>query len=56
MDSGIECTLTKFDDDTELCGAVNMPEGRDNIHRDMDRLGLYKLHEVQQDQIIKSVT
>lgn len=44
MDSGIECTFSKFDDDTKLCGAVNMLEGRDNIHRDLDRLGLCKLH------------
>lgn len=51
MDSGIECTLSNFDDDTELCGAVNMLEGRDKVLRDLDRLGLCKLHEVQQDLI-----
>lgn len=51
MDSGIECTLTEFNDDTQLCGTDNMLEGRDNIHRDLDRLGLCKLHEVQQDQV-----
>ncbi|GAB0177916.1 mitochondrial enolase superfamily member 1 [Grus japonensis] len=38
MDSGIECTLSKFIDDTKVCGVVNTLGRRHTIQRDLDRL------------------
>ena len=37
-DSGFECTFSNFTDDTKLSGAVDMPNGRDAIQRDLDRI------------------
>jgi len=53
MDSEIECTLSKFPEDTKLCGAVGILEGRVAIQKDLDRLevGMCELHEVQQSQL-----
>jgi len=37
-DSGIECNLSRFVDDTKLSGAADLLEDRDAIERKLDRL------------------
>jgi len=48
LDSGIECTLTKFADDTKFCDAVDTLERRDATQGDLHRLERWACENLMQ--------
>ena len=38
LHEGIECTISEFADDTKLGGGVGMPEGREDLQKDLDKV------------------
>lgn len=49
---GIECTLSKFLDDTKMSGVVDIIEGRSNIWRNLDRLKKWPQENLMRFNII----
>ncbi|PKU41381.1 rna-directed dna polymerase from mobile element jockey- hypothetical protein [Limosa lapponica baueri] len=50
IDSGIECTLTKFVDDATLRGVVDMSDGQDVIQRDLEMFKRFKSISTSEDR------
>jgi len=56
INSGVECTFSKFAGDTKLCGGIETPEGWDTIQRNLDRLWQWTQENLTRFQSARSCT